>query len=233
MKAVILCGGLGTRLRPLTYLTPKALIDIHGRTLTEHIFDLLKRHNTREVILAVGYLSEKIQRYFRRGGKFGMDISYVLEETPLGTAGPLLLAKEHLTDTFIVSNGDELKDIDITAMYKQHKETDALITIALTSVKDPSAYGVPRMSGTKISEFVEKPKIEEAPSNYINSGFYIMEPSVLNMIAPGRSMLETDVFPRIAKMNKLHGFPFSGQWFDTGTMERWDRAKKEWKGLNF
>jgi len=149
----------------------------------------------------------------------------------LGTAGPLKLAKDLLKKTFIVSNGDELKNINIEEMYKLHKDNKALATIALTTVNNPSVYGVARLSGSKILEFVEKPKKEEAPSNLINSGFYILEKEVIDYIPKGFSMLEKDVFPKLAKQGKLFGYPFSGQWFDTGNLERYEKAIKQWKDI--
>jgi len=231
-RAVILVGGKGTRLRPITYEIPKALIPIHGRTLTEHLFDLMKKHDIRDITLSVGHMKEKIEDYYGDGGRFGIHISYIEEDEPLGTAGPLRLAKKWLTETFIVSNGDELKDINIFEMYDMHKRENALATIALTTVDDPSQYGVARLSGSKILEFVEKPKKGRAPSNLINSGFYILEPEVLSLIPEGASMLEKDLFPKLAQKGRLYGYPFSGQWFDTGNIERYERAIKEWKDIN-
>jgi NDP-sugar pyrophosphorylase family protein len=231
MKAVILAGGKGTRLRPLTYETPKALLPVHGKTLTEHLFDLFKRHGITEVFLSIGYLGEKIKDYFKDGKEFGVDIKYLEENEPLGTAGPLKLVKNELTESFLVSNGDELKDINLDEMYKQHKKNKALVTIALTKVEDPSQYGVAKLDGEKILEFIEKPKKEEAPSNLINSGLYIIEPEIIDMIPDGFAMLEKEVFPKLAKQGRLFGYAFSGQWFDTGNMERYDKALKEWKGL--
>ena len=230
-KALILAGGKGTRLRPITYEIPKALIPVHGKTLTEHLFDLFKRHNVTDIIMAVGHMKGKIKEYFGDGTKFGVKITYVEENEPLGTAGPIKLAREYLTEPFIVSNGDELKNIDIEEMYECHKRNNALATIALTTVNDPSAYGVARLSGSRILEFVEKPKKEEAPSNLINSGFYIFEPKVIGYIGDGFQMSENDVFPKLAKEGRLFGYPFSGQWFDTGNIERYDRAIKEWKDI--
>jgi len=231
-KALILAGGKGTRLRPLTYKTPKALIDIQGKTLTEWLFDLFKKYGIRDVILSVGYLADKIRDYFTDGSKFGMNIEYVEESKPLGTAGPLRLAESMLTDSFIVSNGDELKCINIPRMFRLHKRKKALVTIALTSVDDPSLYGVARLDGSRILEFVEKPKKSEAPSNLINSGFYIIEPEVIEMIPSGKfCMLEKEVFPKLAREGRLRGFPFSGQWMDTGSFERLEKARKTWKGI--
>ena len=116
-------------------------------------------------------------------------------------------------------------------MYQQHRHTKALVTIALTTVADPTQYGVARLSGNKILEFVEKPTMEKAPSKLINSGLYIIEPEVLDMIEPGFQMLAKDIFPKLARQGRLFGYPFSGQWFDTGNMERYEAAIKNWKGI--
>ena len=231
-KAVILVGGKGTRLRPLTYKTPKCMLKINGKTVTEHLFDLLKKYGIRDVILSVGYLKEKVKDYYEDGSKFGVNITYVEEDKPLGTAGPLKLAKEHLKNSFIATNGDELKNINIPRMFRLHKMENVIGTIALTTVTDPSHYGVARLTGSRILEFVEKPKKEEAPSNLINAGFYILEPKVIDMIPDGFSMLEKDVFPKLAKQDSLCGFPFAGQWFDIGNLERYDTAKKKWEGVS-
>ncbi|MBU0615590.1 MAG: NTP transferase domain-containing protein [Nanoarchaeota archaeon] len=230
--AVILAGGKGTRLRPLTLKIPKALIDIQGITMTEQLMNLFKKYGIRHIILSVGYLKEKVIDHFEDGSKFGCDIEYVKEDEALGTAGPLRLLKGKLKGAFLATNGDELKDINIPRMFRLHKRKNALVTIALTTVNDPSQYGVAKLDGSRIVKFVEKPKKEDAPSNLINSGFYIIEPEVLDMIGPGFQMLEKDIFPKIAEMGRLRGFPFSGQWFDTGNMERLERARKLWKGLS-
>ena len=228
-KAVLLVGGKGTRLKPLTDKIPKALLKVQGKAVTEHIFDLLKKYGIRDVILCVGYLKEKIKDYFGDGSRFGMNIVYVEEDGPLGTAGPLKLAKKYFKESFIVSNGDELKSINIPRMFRLHRRKGALGTIALTTVEDPSHYGVARLDGSRIIEFVEKPL--HPPSNLINAGFYILEPEIIEMIPDGFSMLEKDIFPKLAKMSRLRGFPFAGQWFDIGTIERYKLAEKNWKGI--
>lgn len=230
-RAVILAGGLGTRLRPITYEIPKALIPVHGKPLTEHLIDLLKKHHVKNVTLAVGHMRDKIKAYFQNGEKLGIPVNYIEETEPVGTGGPLLLGKHLLTETFICSNGDELKKIDIQKMLALHKKNNALVTIALVKVEDPSQYGVARFEGERILEFVEKPKREDAPSNLISSGFYIMEPGVLSYITPGFCMLEKIVFPKLAAEGKLFGFVSDGQWFDTGTMERYEKAIKEWEDI--
>lgn len=232
--AVILCGGQGTRLRPITYEIPKPMMPVQGRPILEHLIELCKLNGIENIILSIGYLKERIKAHFEKhGSALGVAVSYVEEDSPLGTAGPIKLLVEHgkLNKPFVVSNGDELKDINIVEMFKIHKANSADATIALTKVEDPSAYGVAKLDGSKILEFVEKPKKEEAPSNLINSGFYILNPSVAELIPAGFSMLEKDVFPKLASQGKLFGFPFSGQWFDTGTFERYERALKEWQGL--
>ncbi len=229
--AVILCGGKGTRLQPITYEIPKTLIPIQGRPLIDHLFDLLKRHDIRNVTLSVGHMKDKVKEQIGDGFGFGMNVHYNEEETALGTAGAIKLLKQKGTlprEPFIVSNGDELKDIDIESMFREHKNSNALATIALTAVETPSDYGVARLNGNQILEFVEKPSPGDAPSNFINAGFYILEPDVVDMIPEGFSMLEKDVFPKLASMGRLHGFAFSGQWFDTGNMERYERALREW-----
>ena len=228
-KAVLLVGGRGTRLMPLTDKTPKGMLEVQGKTIIEHLFDLLKKYGIRDVVLSTGYLKEKIRGYFQDGIRFGMNITYVEENEPLGTAGPLKLAKKYLKDSFIVSNGDALKNINIPRMFRLHKRKNALATIALTTVDDPSHYGVARLDGSRIIEFVEKPL--NPPSNLINAGFYILEPEVIDMVPDRFSMLENDVFPKLAKMGRLRGFPFAGQWFDIGTVERYKMAEKQWNGI--
>lgn len=229
--ALVLCGGKGTRLRPITYETPKALVPVHGKPLIEHIFDLLKKYDVNDVVLSVGHMKEKIMNEKDNWSRIGLDISFVEEQKSLGTGGPLRLAKDRLTKAFIVSNGDELKNINIMDMYEAHKRNRALATIALTTVSDPSQYGVARLEGNRIIEFVEKPRKGKAPSNLINAGFYILEPEVTEMIPEGKCSLEKEIFPKLAKMGRLFGFHFSGQWFDTGNLDRYERALKEWKGI--
>src|SRR3989344_1111270 len=146
-KAVLLVGGMGTRLKPLTDTTPKALLKVNEKTITEHLFDLLKKYGIREVILCTGYLKDKIKEYFGDGSKVGINITYVEENSPLGTAGPLKLAKKYLKESFIVSNGDELKNINIPRMFRLHRRKDALATLALTTADDPSQYGVAKLDG--------------------------------------------------------------------------------------
>lgn len=231
MKAIILAGGEATRLRPLTLTVPKALIELQGKTILEHVLDLFKKYEIFDIILSVGYMKKQIREYFGDGKNFGFHISYIEENEPLGTAGPLNVFKESMHETCIVCNGDELKQISIPEMIEFHHCNKGLATLALYKVDDPSMYGVARLDGPRILEFVEKPKKEEAPSHFISAGFYIIEPQVLKMIPKGKAMFEYDIFPKLAKQGGLYGFHFSGQWFDTGNHERLENARKEWKGV--
>lgn len=230
-KAIVLVGGEGTRLRPFTYELPKALLPIHGKPMVQHVLDMLKSHGVTEIYLAVGYKGDMIKDYFGDGSKFGLEIKYIFEKTPLGTAGPLRLAKRYLDDTFFIVWGDILSRIDLSDFMHFHKNNEGLATVALTTVDDPSRFGVASMKGSKIIEFVEKPKKEDAPSNLINSGMAIMEPEVIEKYVPakGKAMVEYDIYPKLAAEGKLNGYPFQGQWFDTGTHEAYERAIKEWK----
>ncbi|MBW2981142.1 nucleotidyltransferase family protein [Candidatus Woesearchaeota archaeon] len=231
MKGIILAGGEGTRLRPLTYNLPKALIQVQGKTLTEHVIDVLKKLDIDEVVLSIGYMADKIKEYFGDGSKFNLKITYAVEKEPMGTAGPLILLPK-IDETFVMANGDNLFGLDFKKMLEQHKNSKATATIALTKVEDPSKFGAARLEGEKILEFIEKPKKDEAPSNYINSGYYILEPEVFDIVkGKDFAMMEKDVFPKLAKEGKLFGYKDNGQWFDTGTPENYEKVKKEWKGI--
>lgn len=230
-KAFILAGGRGTRLKPITDEIPKPLIPVQGKPVVEHCIDLLKKYGIKDIILSIGYKAEKIKKYFGDGSSFGVNITYVEETNQLGTGGPLRLAKKHLTETFVMCNADELKNIDLIDMYLFHKENNSLGTIALTTVEDPSHYGVAKLKGNQILEFIEKPAKENSPSNLISAGLYILEPQIIDLISEDVASIERDVFPKLAQQGKLFGYPFEGQWFDTGTLERYEKAIKGWKGL--
>lgn len=232
-KAIVLVGGEGTRLRPFTYELPKALLPIHGKPMVLHVLEQLKLHGVTDIILAIGYKGDKIQEYFSNGHQFGLNIRYVIENKPLGTAGPLRLAKKYLTEPFFIVWGDILSHLDLTDFMYFHKEHGGLATVALTTVSDPSRYGVAMLNGNKIVGFVEKPEKNKAPSNLINSGMAIMEPEVIDEYVPkrGKAMVEYDVYPKLALEGKLFGYPFQGQWFDTGTHEAYEKAIKSWKSI--
>lgn len=229
--AVLLAGGKGTRMRPFTYEIPKPMIPIQGRPLIQHIVELLRKYEVREIIFSVGYMSDKIKEYFGNGSKFGVNITYAEEEKELGTGGPLNLIKEKLDETFLMFNGDILANIDLKDFVSFHEEKKGMATIALTAVSNPSRFGVARLKGDNILEFIEKPPVEKEASNLINAGVYVLEPEVLKYIPKGRAMMEKDVFPKLAKKGRLFGYHFDGQWFDTGTPESYEIAIKNWKGV--
>ncbi|MBU1164040.1 nucleotidyltransferase family protein [Patescibacteria group bacterium] len=234
MKAIILAGGEGTRLRPLTYTTPKPLIDVQGQTLTEHVFDILKKYNITDIILSLGYKAEKIKQHFSDGAKFRLKINYLIEEKPMGTAGPLVLMKQigcEEKEDFIVINGDNLFALDLNKMLEFHISHDGIATIALTKVDDVTHYGIAKMDDDKIVDFIEKPAEENAPSNYANSGYYIFKPEIYKYIPDNDFvMFEKDVFPKLASDEKLYGFKSNAQWFDTGTFKRYEDVKNNWQG---
>jgi len=233
MKAVILAGGLGTRLRPITYEIPKPLLPIQGKTLTEHVFDILKAAGVDEVFLAIGHMSDKIKQYFKDGKEFGLKIRYLVEDEPLGTGGWMhLMQEQNLVpkEDFIVVNGDNLFDIDFKDMLKLHKKEKAIITLSLHEVDDIGSLGVVAMQGNKVIDFVEKPKKEEAPSHYISAGYYIFSTEAFDYIPKEKKfMLEKELFPMLAKQKKVAGYISNAQWFDTGTFERWHQVIHEWR----
>ncbi len=229
-KAVILAGGKGTRMRPFTYEMPKPLIPVQGKPLVQHTLDLLVEYNIREVIFSIGYLGDKIREYFGNGNNFGIKIRYVEEEESLGTAGPLNLMKDQLTESFIMFNGDILVNIDLLDFIRFHAREAGIATIALKMLPNPSRYGTVRMKGNRITEFIEKPE-KGAIGGMINAGVYVLEPEILEYVPEGHAMMEHDVFPRIAEEGKLYGYSFQGQWLDTGTHESYEKAIKEWNPL--
>lgn len=230
-KAIILAGGKGARMKPMTNLLPKPMLRIQDKPILEHNIELLKRHGIKDVIISVGYRGNKIKEHFGDGSQLGVNIKYIEEKTPLGTGGPLNLLKGKIDDTFLLMNGDELKEIDLEDMFLFHRKNKSMATIALTTVEDPSKYGVAVMNGNQIMTFIEKPSKDHAPSKLINAGLYILEPEILKNIPEGFFMIENEIFPRLATNEKLLGYVFSGQWFDTGTPERFSEAERGWQGL--
>ncbi len=231
-KALIMAGGFGSRMGELTKEKPKPMLPLQGKPILEYTIDMCKRHGIFDIGISIFYFKNQIKDYFADGSSFGVRISYVEESHPLGTAGALWLCRDWLTEPFMMCNADELKDIDLGAMHKQHLKSSALATIALTRVKDPSHYGVVEMEGARIKRFVEKPQREHAPSTLINAGLYILNPEVAHRVPIGAyAMMEKDIFPALAAEGRLYGFPFKGQWFDTGTPHRYLEADGNWRGF--
>ncbi|GMT24490.1 hypothetical protein PFISCL1PPCAC_15787, partial [Pristionchus fissidentatus] len=219
MKALILVGGYGTRLRPLTLTQPKPLVEFANKPMMLHQMEALAAVGVTTVVLAVSYRAEELEQEMKvHEQRLGVKIHYSLEEEPLGTAGPLALAREHLdgTDPFFVLNSDVICDFPFAAMIDFHKKHGAEATIAVTEVSEPSKYGVvvfEEQSG-QISEFVEKP--QEYVGNKINAGLYILSPSVLNRILLKPTSIEKEVFPKVAAEGKLFAFVLPGFWMDIG-----------------
>ena len=225
MKAVILVGGFGTRLRPLTYTTCKAMLPVLNRPFLEHMFCYLKRHQVDDIILSMGYLPDKIQEYFGDGSKFGVKLHYAVEDSPLGTAGAAKNAEQYLDNgAFFVFNGDIFTNIDLTAMLNFHRERLSKATIALTPVEDPSQFGVVETDEHGwVKAFIEKPPREKATTNMINAGIYILEPEVLARVPPRtKYMFEHHVFPDLLRDRMaVYGFPTKAYWIDMGTPQKY------------
>jgi len=235
VKALFLAGGLGTRLRPITNDLPKPMVPIMGKPLLERNIEKLKSYGIDEVVLSTCYKPHKIDKYFGDGKKFGVKISYITEDKPLGTAGAIKNAEELLSDTFLVFNADILSDIDIANMIRFHKEKGALATIAVTKVDNPSAYGVIEHDDDNfITAFKEKPQPHESKSNLINAGVYIFEKELLNHIPRGRAVsIERETYPLLLEKGyKMAVYNKCGYWLDLGTPGKYLKVHKDiLKGL--
>ena len=208
----------------------KLLLPVNGKTVPEHLIDLFKKYGVKDLIFSLGFEAEKIKEYYGDGSQYGVNITYVEEKKPLGSAGAIKLAMEDTDELFFVTNGDELKDVNLQEMFEFHNNNHATVTVALTLVDDPSQYGVAIVEDNKISEFIEKPI--KSPSNLINSGLSIWNQEAIDLIPEGFSMYEKAVFPKLAEQGKLYGYMVNGQWFDIGTKERYETAIKEWRGIS-
>jgi len=220
LKAVILVGGPGTRLQPLTYDLPKPMMPVLNRPFMEHTIAYLKRADVRDIILTLNYLPEVIQSHFGDGQGFGVHLAYCVEKDPLGTAGAVKNAEKYLDSTFLVLNGDVFTDLDIKDMLASHRGEKARVTISLQWVDNPSAFGVVETDDSgRVRRFVEKPPPGQATTNWINAGTYILEPEVLKYIpVNSHYMFERGLFPLLlGRGEKVFGYPFSGYWLDMGT----------------
>lgn len=223
---VIMAGGDGAKLRPITYEIPKPLIPVRGRPVLEHQINMLKKFDVRNVIIAAGENYERVREHFGNGSKFGINIDYIVENKPLGKMGALALLKGRIKNTFAVLNVDALINPDIPEIYNFHKKQQSLATILLANVQDPKDYGVVRMRGNQIVEFLDKPT--NAPSNLVDASFYIFEPEVLKFINKGKLMTH-DLFKTLAKKSQVSGFVHDGYLFDVATHDGYEKAIKEWK----
>jgi mannose-1-phosphate guanylyltransferase len=225
MQAVILVGGEGTRMRPLSDTRPKPMLPVVDRPLVAHQLDHLRRHGVTDVVFSCGYRPDAVRRHFGDGSSLGMRLRYVVDPEPLGTGGAVRHAAPLLTsDEVVVRNGDILTDLDLGELVAAHRETGALGTIALTPVPDPSAFGLVRLRpDRRVEAFLEKPRPEELRPGepfLINAGTYLLRRAALEAIPAGRAVsIERETFPALAASGRLLGFPSAAYWRDVGTPE--------------
>jgi mannose-1-phosphate guanylyltransferase len=222
MQALILAGGEGTRLRPLTSTVPKPVVPLVDRPFISFMLDWLRRHDVDDVVMSCGHLATGVHNALGDGSAFGVRLRYVEEPEPMGTGGAVKFAESLLDERFLMLNGDVLTDIDLTEQIAQHERTGARATLALTPVDDPSAYGLVRTAPDgAVTAFVEKPSADQVDTNRISAGAYVLERSVLDLLEPARpASIERDVFPRLVG-NGLYGYLADGYWLDIGTPERY------------
>ena len=229
MKAVVLVGGFGTRLRPLTATTPKQMLSVVDRPMIEYVISTLKRAGVSEVTLALGYKDDLFRAAYPDAVCCGVSLSYAVEPEPLDTAGAVRFAAEAvgIDETFLVVNGDLLTDFDIRSLWDRHHEVGALATIALTRVEDPSRFGVvPTDAEGKVMGFIEKPSRDEAPTDWINAGIYVLEPEILGRIASDRRVsIEREIFPAIVAEGTLWAVQSDAYWIDIGTPSSYVQAQ--------
>ncbi|MCX6767586.1 MAG: sugar phosphate nucleotidyltransferase [Candidatus Micrarchaeota archaeon] len=224
-KALVLAGGKKEILLVPGQKAIKPLAEIGGKPVLEHILSCLKSNGIGEAVMCVGYAGESIVAKFKSGEDLGMKIDYVWEESPVGSAGALRLAKSHLNETFLLTYADVLYDaLSIEDMLRFHRSTNALCTLALTNVKDPRAFGVAKLTGSRIVAFTEKPAASQ--SNLVNAGVAICEPEIIDMIRKDYTSFERDLLPAIAEKERLYGYIYSGAWFDVGRPDSLEAAKK-------
>jgi mannose-1-phosphate guanylyltransferase/phosphomannomutase len=227
MKAIIMAGGFGTRLRPLTCGRPKPLLSVMNKPVMEYTIDLLKKHGITEIGVTLQYLPEDIKNYFGDGSDWGVHIEYFVEEVPLGTAGSVKNAEGFLNDTFVVISGDALTDVDINKAVEFHKKNNSITTLILKEVEVPLDYGVVvTETDGKIRRFLEKPSWSEVFSNTVNTGMYILEPEALTYFEKGKNFdFSKDLFPLLMNNNKtLYGFTTEDYWCDIGDIQSYVQA---------
>ncbi|MCL6086994.1 MAG: NDP-sugar synthase [Actinobacteria bacterium] len=231
MKAVILAGGFGTRIRPLTYLNPKPMLPLVNKPFMHNFISWIKSHGIKDIILSTGYLPEVFENYFGEGKELGVRINYVTEEVPLGTCGAVKNVESYLdSESFMVFNGDVLSGINLTEMIKYHKGKKSDITIALTPVEDPTAYGlVPLDNDGRVQKFLEKPSWDEITTNLINAGTYIIERKLLDLVPPKENYsFERGLFPNSLEIGyRIYGYVSNAYWLDLGTPVKYLQAHQD------
>ena len=230
MQAVVMAGGQGTRLRPLTSNQPKPMVPVVNKPIMEHIVELLRKHGFGQVVVTLQFLPTVITNYFGDGSAWGVDMNYVTEESPLGTAGSVRNARSFLDRTFVVVSGDAITDIDLTAAVRFHSERGAMVTIVLKKAPDPLEFGlVITEEDGRIARFLEKPGWGEVFSDTINTGIYIIEPDVLNLIPDDRPYdFSKELYPQMLENGlPLYGYVAEGYWTDVGNHEQYLAAHRD------
>jgi NDP-sugar pyrophosphorylase family protein len=231
MKAILLAGGKGTRLRPLTIHTPKPIVPIFNRPFLHYQIDLLKQvPEIDEVILSLNYQPRRIEEIFGDGADAGIKIRYVVEPAPLGTAGAIRYAGDNLTESVVVFNGDVLTQIDLAAVIALHRERQARATIVLTPVENPSAFGLVETDAAgNVTRFLEKPNADEITTNTINAGIYVLEPDTFDRIPKDVSWsIERSYFPSLIERHETFvAYVYDGYWIDIGTPEKYSQVHRD------
>ncbi len=231
MKAVVMAGGEGTRLRPMTSSMPKPLLPVVNRPIMEHVLRLLRRHGYTEIVVTVQFLASLIRNYFGDGEELGVHLTYATEEEPLGTAGSVKNAEDALRDApFLVISGDALTDIDLSALVAFHHERGAMVTVCLTRVSNPLEFGITIIDDDgRVQRFLEKPTWGQVFSDTVNTGIYVMDPAVFDYVKSGEAVdWSGDVFPRLLEDgHPVFGFVADGYWEDVGTLESYHRAQAD------
>jgi mannose-1-phosphate guanylyltransferase len=225
MQAVILVGGEGTRLRPLTSTVPKPVVPLVDRPFISYMLDWLHEHGIDDVIMSCGFLASGVRNVLGDGSAYGVKLRFVEEPDPRGTAGALKFAEPMLDERFVMLNGDVLTDIDISRQVTQHERTGARATLALVPVEDPSAYGLVHLEDDhSVRDFVEKPSPDAIDTHLISAGAYVLERRILELVPPERHVsIEREVWPLLIG-DGLYGFPSDSYWLDIGTPERYLQA---------
>ncbi|MCX6777839.1 MAG: nucleotidyltransferase family protein [Candidatus Micrarchaeota archaeon] len=223
MKAIVLCGGKGTRLRPYTYSLPKPMLPLGEKPMLEFVLNNLKKAGVRDFIMTVGYLKETIMEHFGDGGRFGLNIEYSIEEKEMNTAGSIVPLRNKIDGSFVVAMGDHLSMLNMKAMIAAHRKSGDIATIALKKQGVPLDYGIAEVDGAgHITRFLEKPILQ----NLINSGMYVFEPEIFDYIKPGEDFAQ-NVFPKLLKDGKkINAYVFNQYWIDIGRVKDYEQLNE-------
>ena len=228
LKTVIMAGGKGTRLRPLTFTRPKPMIPLVNRPIIQHTVERLKSMGFEDIVMTLNYRSDTVKEHFQDGSSMGVNINYSVEESPRGTGGSVLKAKKYIKDTFLVLSGDVISNVNFKDVLKFHKDKGAVATLVLTPVEDPSHFGIAVLDeDSKIINYLEKPSADQVFSKIANTGIYIFEPEIFNFFddKKGEMDFSNEIFPRLIEEDAgIYGYVFDGYWNDVGRPETYLKA---------